>query len=84
MRDIVRYIIKTVQDEALLNGFQYIINYSTIEEEFNLKLDSSMINNVVEELERTEEVADVNYDDYGFDVVLYTNYATSYREEDFV
>lgn len=84
MKDIARYIIKTVQDNAWLNGFQYIISYSMIEDEFNIELNAKMVEEIVEALEWSEEVADVEYDDYDIDVVLYTNYAPNYREEDYI
>lgn len=78
--EIVGFIIKTVQDESM--GFQYIVDYICIEEKFGVVLDSTIIKQVEIFLCKREEVADVQLDDYGFDVVLYTDYAPNYIKED--
>ena len=78
--EIVNFIIATVQEESM--GFQYIVDYSHIEEKFEVTFDSIIIKQVEELLCEREEVADVQLDDDGFDVVLYTGYAPNYIEED--
>ncbi|NLI89788.1 MAG: hypothetical protein GX366_05205 [Epulopiscium sp.] len=79
---IVDYIIETVQTESQLTGFQYIINYTSIEKDFNITLNDLEIEVIEEELQSREEVADVEVDKDGFDVVLCTDYAPNYYVEE--
>ena len=63
-------------------GFQYIVDYSYIEEKFGIVLDSIIIKQIEVLLCERDEVAVVELDEYGFDVVLYISYAPNYIEED--
>lgn len=78
---IINEIIKIVQEESVLSGFQYIINYTYIENKFNIAINNNLREVIKTKLEEREEVADVYLDDNGFDVVLYTDYAPNYNEE---
>lgn len=72
MNQIAKFIIKQVQEESM-SGFQYIVSYEDIEEKFGMEEISMEIANVIaDELGEHEEVADVELDEDGFDVVLYT------------
>lgn len=79
-KEIVDYIIETVQKET--TSFQCILSYSYIEKEFDIKLSSKIIKQIELDLLQREEIADVELDDYGFDVVLYTAYSPNYIEEE--
>lgn len=81
LKEIAREIIKTVQDESVLSCFQYIVYYEEIEEKFNLRMTREIANEIVKCLEGCVEVADVELDADGFDVVLYMAYAPNYEEE---
>ena len=70
---IVNFLIQTVQQKSE-SGFQYIIDYSEIENVFKIKLDDKLIHQIEEDLSQREEVADVKCENDTFDIVLYTNY----------
>lgn len=70
---VVDEFIRSVQEDS--TGFQYIIYKEEVEEKFNLKLDDKDIGNITYHALGREEIADIIYDDDGFDVVLYTSYA---------
>ncbi len=75
MHEIAKFIIKQVQEESS-SGFHYIVSY---EEKFGMETISEVIANVIAyELGEHEEIADVELDEYGFDVVLHTDYAPNY------
>lgn len=78
INDICDFVIKTVQTKSILTGFQYVVYYSDIFEEFSITLTKYEISSIKNELLLREEVADVVYNDNGFDVVLYTDYAPNY------
>lgn len=81
MNQIARFIIKKVQEES--SGFQCIVSYEDIEKEFGMEAISEVIANMIaDEMGFFEEVADVELDDYGFDVVLCTDYAPNYEGDD--
>ncbi len=75
---IADYIIKQVQEESILSGFQYVVEYSGIEEKFSIIIEQDLKSKIVDVLLQREEVADVLLDNEGFDVVIYTNYAPNY------
>lgn len=85
--EIVDYVVKTVQDESILSGFQYIVEFEDIEDEFNISLnDKALINDIATLLSERDEVADVLVTDdgfEGFDVVLYTDFAPNYQKEEY-
>lgn len=80
---ISKYIIECVQEESdsSMSGFQYTIENQQLEEKFNCKLDKKSIEEIENILCSREEVADVQVYDNLFDVVLYTNYAPNYIED---
>lgn len=82
IKGITDYIIKTVQENSILSGFQYIVSYTDIEKTFDINI-SNIKNDIIDTLSTREEVADVQVDEEGFDVVLYTKYAPNYNEEDY-
>jgi hypothetical protein len=79
---ISNYIIKTVQENSMLSGFQYVVSYKDIQETFSQEIDEYINSKIIENLSAREEVADVQEDTDGFDVVLYTKYAPNYIEEE--
>ena len=83
LKEIVDHIVKTVQEESVLNGFQYIVSYESIEKELGVKLFNEYTSIIKMELETREEVADVEMDNHGFDVALCTDYAPNYCKDDY-
>ena len=79
---IADFIIKTVQEESILSGFQYTIDYSHLEGIFDIKLTEDTIQQIKLELEKREEVSDVICDEDVFDVVIYIDFAPNYIEEE--
>lgn len=82
LKRITDYIVKTVQEESILSGFQYVVDYSDVQSHFAKEIGEYINNQIVEALEDREEVADVQLDTDGFDVVLYTNFAPNYEGEE--
>lgn len=80
---IVDYIIKEVQEKSELSGFQNIVLYSDISEKFSGEIEEYFQNLVMDSLLKREEIADVILDTDGFDIVLYTDFAPNYKEEDY-
>lgn len=80
--EITDFIIKKVQSESMLSGFQYAIGFSEIEEEFGIELEPDYIECILQLLFVRKEVADVDFYRDNFDVTLYTDFAPNYREED--
>ncbi|BAO04950.1 uncharacterized protein CBO05P1_231 [Clostridium botulinum B str. Osaka05] len=68
--EISNYIVKTVQEESTLEGFQYTINQSDIQERFGKEIDEYIINKIIEVTSKKEEVAEIFTDTDGFDVTL--------------
>ena len=83
LKRITDYIVKTVQEESILSGFQYIVDYSDVQSHFAKEIGEYINNQIVEALESREEVADVEQDTDGFDVVLYTDFAPNYEDKDY-
>jgi hypothetical protein len=79
---IADYIVKQVQENSKLSGFQYIVDHTDIQTIFNQEIDEYINNKIIEALCKKEEVADAQVDTDGFDVVLYTKYAPNYVEEE--
>lgn len=84
INDICDFIVKTVQDESILSGFQYVVSYSDIAEKYSKQLSETIQSAIENELSSRKEVADVFCDTDGFDVVLYTDYAPNYNQKDFI
>ena len=78
INEICNYIIKTVQTNAFLNGFQYYVSFYDIEKQFCVTITSHLSSEILDSLSYREEVADVIIIDDCFDVVLYTDYAPNY------
>lgn len=76
--EICNYIIKTVQDNAILNGFQYCISFNDIEKHFNISLCESDIDNIYKLLESSKKVSDILVYDDLFDIILYTDFCPNY------
>ena len=74
---IADFIIKTVQNESVC-GFQYVIYNMDIEYEFGITINDDKAREIGSELVKRKEVADFDYVNETFDVVLYTNYAPNY------
>ncbi|EKS4345204.1 hypothetical protein QB607_003208 [Clostridium botulinum] len=79
--EISNYIVKTVQEESTLEGFQYIISQKDIWEKFGKEIDEYIENKIIEVTSKKEEVAEIFMDTDGFDVTLYTDFAPNYIEE---
>lgn len=78
--NIVAFIVKETIDKT--SGFQYVVYKDEVEKEFNVNVD--FYTGAIEMgLRFREEVADVEYLDEGFDVVLYTSYAPLYDANDY-
>jgi Fe-S cluster assembly iron-binding protein IscA len=80
---ICDYIIRIVQENSILSGFQYEVDYKTVEDEFGIIVDEEMKQIISANLSQREEVADVVLDEDGFNVVIYTKYAPNYNKEYF-
>ena len=76
--EICNYIIKTVQDNAISNGFQYCVYFNDIEKHFNISLCESDIDNIYKLLEASKKVADILIYDSLFDIILYTVFCPDY------
>lgn len=74
---IADFIIKTVQNESVC-GFQYIICNMDIEHEFGITINDDKANKIGSELAKREEIAEFDYANETFDVILYTDYAPNY------
>lgn len=78
MNQIAKFIVKQIREESI-SGFQQVVTYEEVEEKFGMEEISEVIANAIaDELGEFEEVADVELDEDGFDVVLYTDHALSY------
>lgn len=73
-------IIKTVQinSDSSMSGYSYTIDYATILSKYSQQINEAINAAITKELEKREEVADVQEDTDGFDVTLYTDYAPNY------
>ena len=81
---IVDYIIAEIQEKSDLSGFQNVVPYSVLSERFSGEIEEYIQGLVIDGLLKREEVADAILDTDGFDVVLYTDYAPNYNEEDYL
>lgn len=80
--EIAEYLIKTVQEESTLEGFQYTISEADIWERFGKEIGNYINDKIEEVTSKKEEVAEIYLDTDGFDVTLYTDFAPNYREEE--
>lgn len=78
--NICDYIIKQIIENGIETGIQYVVFYDEINKEFNVSLTEKDINDIKEELETRDEIADVLVDDIGFDILIYIKYAENYNE----
>lgn len=78
IENIAGFIVKKVQKESNESGFQLIVSNEEIEKEFIIKVDKQMQQEIEEYLYSKEEVADVQIDKVGFDVVIFTEFAPHY------
>lgn len=81
---ISNYIITEVAEnsDSSMSGFQYCVNYADVQELFATEIDEFINEMILSELNKSEKVADVELDTDGFDVVLYTDYAPNYENEE--
>lgn len=79
--EIAEYIVKSVQKNSILSGFQYIVDYTEIGTKFEVEITETNKEKIIDALQEREEVADVQKDPIGFDVVLFTAYAPNYSED---
>ncbi|WP_291566903.1 MULTISPECIES: hypothetical protein [unclassified Clostridium] len=81
--EIAKYLVKTVQEESdgSMSGFQYIISNADIQEKFGKEIEEYINNKIMDASFEREEIADICIDTDGFDVVLYTDFAPNYIEE---
>lgn len=82
--NICDYIIKQVIENGKETGIQYVVFYDEINKEFNVSLTEKDINDIKEELEMRDKIADVLVDDIGFDVLIYIDYAENYDESNLI
>lgn len=82
-KKIADYIVKNTQKNSLESGFQYITHYSEIEEKFNIEIQEYIKSKIISSLEDRKEIADVQEDTDGYDVVLFTSYAPNYNAKEF-
>lgn len=78
--NICDYMINQTIKDGLETGIQYVVFYDEINKEFNVSLTEKDINDIKEELETRDEIADVLVDDSGFDILIYIKYAENYDE----
>lgn len=78
--NICDYMINQTIKDGLETGIQYVVFYDEINKEFNVSLTEKDINDIKEELESRDEIADVLVDDIGFDILIYIDYAENYDE----
>lgn len=83
-QEIAAYIVNEVIDnsDSSMSGFQSIVNYSYVLEQFSMDIDIYTQDKIMEELIKREEVADVELNGDEFDVVIYTDYAKNYIDEE--
>lgn len=77
---ICDYIINQTTKYGIETGIQYVVFYEEINKEFDVFITEKDINNIKEELESRDEIADVLVDDIGFDILIYIDYAENYDE----
>ncbi|MBD5589136.1 hypothetical protein [Clostridium botulinum] len=77
--EIANYLIKTVQEESTLEGFQYTISNADIQERFGMEIENYINDKIIEVTSKKEEVAEIFMDTDGFDVTLYTDFAPNYN-----
>ena len=77
---ICDYIINQTTKDWIETGIQYVVFYEEINKEFDVFITEKDINNIKEELESRDEIADVLVDDIGFDILIYIDYAENYDE----
>ena len=84
-KKISDYIINEVSQnsESSMSGFQYCVSYADIQELYAVEIEEFVNNMILKELENSGKVADIILDTDGFDVVLYTDYAENYDEENY-
>ena len=82
--NICDYIIKQVIENGKETGIQYVVFYDEINKEFNVSLTEKDINDIKEELEMRDEIADIVVDDIGFDILIYIDYAENYDESNLI
>lgn len=80
--EIANYIVQTVQEDSIISGFQLIITYDELEEKFG-ELSEDDLSHIYNLLTEREEVADVVMSEDDYDIVLYTDYAPNYSEDDY-
>ena len=78
--NICDYMINQTIKDGLETGIQYVVFYDEINKEFNVSLTEKDINDIKEELETRDEIADVLVDDSGFDILIYIKYSENYDE----
>ncbi|MBN3375735.1 hypothetical protein CF087_17870 [Clostridium botulinum] len=76
---IAEYLIKTVQEESTLSGFQYTISNADIQERFRMEIENYINDKIIEVTSKKEEVAEIFTDTDGFDITLYTDFAPNYN-----
>lgn len=79
--DMADFIIKYVQDNSIISGFQCNVSFDVVEEEFGINLEPDYTICLLELLSEREEVADADFYLDSFDVTLYTAFAPNYCEE---
>ncbi|EQB4341422.1 hypothetical protein ACYJ2U_001806 [Clostridium botulinum] len=79
--EIAEYLVKTVQEESTLEGFQYTISNADIQERFGKEIDEYINDKIIEVTSKKEEVAEIFVDTDGFDVTLYTDFAPNYNNK---
>lgn len=75
---IADYVINEVINNT--SDCQYVIYQDEIEKEFDVVLDIGDIAEIENEIGCREEVLDVIFIDYGFDVIVGTSYIPNYAE----
>ena len=79
-KEIAKYIIKEAQDNT--SDCNYIVNYAEIEQRFGIQIKEFINGQITEALCKCKEIADVQEDTDGFDVVLYGDYSPNYQENE--
>ncbi|MBY6842817.1 hypothetical protein [Clostridium botulinum] len=70
-----------MQEERTLEGFQYTISNTDIQERFGKEIDEYINDKIIEVTSKKEEVAEIFVDTDGFDVTLYTDFAPNYNNK---
>ena len=74
IKKIVDHIIKSGKEQLYDNNFQTIVDYRDVHENFASEIEIEIFNMIETKLSEREEIADVEQDSDGFNIVYYTDF----------